>query len=102
MTSEGFIRIGKCNEWTSCFFHPEDRTFLVIYVDDFIMSGTPTGLKKSWSILRTGERSIAMEDPHPAAQLLGCKCDIKDVTSTDGKTVAVLEQDMESFLKSCL
>ena len=31
----GFARVGDCGGWRSCFFHPKEKCFLMVYVDDF-------------------------------------------------------------------
>ena len=31
-------------DWPSCYWHPEHKTFLIVYVDDFKMSGPAEGL----------------------------------------------------------
>ena len=56
--------------WPSCFFHPELLLVLVVYVDDFKMSGPLANLSKGWSTLR-GE--IKMGEPEPIGKYLGCE-----------------------------
>ena len=36
---EGFKPIGDCNEWRSCYWHPDLAVLLIVYVDDIIMAG---------------------------------------------------------------
>ena len=38
-----FVKVGfePITDWRSCYFHPKLRLFLVIYVDDFKLSGPP-------------------------------------------------------------
>ena len=47
--SVGFEPLG--NEWPSCDYHPGFDLFLVIYVDDFKMSGPVDKLSKGWNLL---------------------------------------------------
>ena len=56
--------------WPSCFFHPELRLVLVVYVDDFKMSGPLANLGKGWATLRG---DIKMGDPEPLGKYLGCE-----------------------------
>ena len=39
----GFAPIGP--GWPSCYFHPQHKLFLVIYVDDFKLSGPEDKIK---------------------------------------------------------
>ena len=41
----GFLPI---TDWRSCFWNENLKVMLVIYVDDFKMSGPIYGLKKAW------------------------------------------------------
>jgi hypothetical protein len=38
----------------SCYHHPVFKTFLVVYVDDFLMSGPDEGRKRSWERIKSG------------------------------------------------
>ena len=70
--SAGFQRIP---EWQSCFYHPIHRTFLVIYVDDFLMSGPQAGLNACWKAIRCATANhpgIDMENPKTVSRYLGC------------------------------
>ena len=42
----GFERAGTNSEWRSCYYHPKYKVFLMVYVDDFKMSGPPEAVKK--------------------------------------------------------
>ena len=64
---EGFIEIGTCNEWKSCFYHPIHRTVLIVYVDDMLMAGPASGVETCWKLLRNGERAITMDEPTTAS-----------------------------------
>ena len=48
----GFQPIGP--EWPSCYWHPRLKLFLVIYVDDFKLSGPKENLAKGWGLLKQG------------------------------------------------
>ena len=40
-------------DWRSCFWHPELRLLLTVYVDDFKLSGPEESLKKGWELIQT-------------------------------------------------
>ena len=48
--SVGFKLVGE--EWQSCYFHPTLKLYLVVYVDDFKLSGPKGNLSKGWSLIR--------------------------------------------------
>ncbi len=114
---EGFKTIGLCGEWRSCYYHPEKKLFLCIYVDDFKLSGPKKELKPMWEKL---EKRIVLTPPEPVLQYLGCKHHVYTVPKSrikefshapsdfsgdkeykNEETVKILEYDMESFLQSC-
>ncbi len=45
LTSIGFKEL---RPWRSCFWHAELKLFLVVYVDDFKLSGSTANPKKGW------------------------------------------------------
>ena len=51
MTSVGFAPV---DNWPSCYYHPGLELFLVIYVDDFKLSGPTKNLKKGWDLIAKG------------------------------------------------
>ena len=44
----GFLPVGSCGEWRSCFFNPRTKVFLIVYVDDFKMAGPEHEVAKAW------------------------------------------------------
>jgi hypothetical protein len=64
-------------EWKSCFWHPELRLLLVVYVDDFKMSGPAENLSEGW---RRITAKIKTEIPSEIGRCLGC--DQKLMSST--------------------
>ena len=77
---------------------------MVIYVDDFLMSGPQAGLNACWKAIRCAtdkHPGIDMEDPKTVSRYLGCdhifgtaKCPIS------GKPVRTLTWDMSEFMQS--
>ena len=65
----GFAPFTDDSSWRSCFFHPRLQTFLVVYVDDFKMSGPKEKLKEAWSLIKKGLR---LDTPVPLGKYLGC------------------------------
>ncbi len=65
LLSVGFIPI---SEWRSCFWHPELQLFLVVYVDDFKLSGPEGNLAKGWVLIQMG---IDTDTPHVMSLFLG-------------------------------
>jgi hypothetical protein len=66
LSSVGFEPV---EEWRSCFWHPKLSLFLVVYVDDFKLSGPIPNLARGWQLIR---RHIRTEDPTPTGKYLGC------------------------------
>ena len=68
----GFEPVGE--EWPSCYVHKTMNLFLVIYVDDFKLSGPIKSLSQGWKLLRKGlsiepEQRLGKE----GVTYLGCK-----------------------------
>ena len=96
VTSVGFQAVGE--EWPSCYFHPQLRLFLVVYVDDFKMAGPKDNLAKGWSLLRKG---LDIEPPVPIGVYLGCSHE--EGTMKVGDIIArTMTYNMEDFLTSCV
>ena len=72
--SKGFI---KCDPWRSCYFHPTHKLFLIIYVDDFKLSGPAGKLAEGWQLLKEPSegcpKGIEMDDPTDVGRYLGCE-----------------------------
>eukprot|EP00975_Prorocentrum_lima_P061554 12880580-Prorocentrum_lima.AAC.1 len=63
-------------DWRSCFVHPRLKLFLVVYVDDFKMSGPKQNLQEGWKLIRTsqkGTQAQILDDPTNPDRYLGCK-----------------------------
>ena len=64
----GFLMIDG-DLWPSVFWHPELKLLMVVYVDDFKMSGPKENLPKGWKLI--GER-VDMDTPCACNRYLGC------------------------------
>ena len=60
----------KVPEWPSCYFNSELNFFLMIYVDDFELSGPAGNLEKCWQKL--AESGLKLEKEQPPGLFLGC------------------------------
>ena len=70
--------------------------FLVVYVDDFKMSGPQKHMAKGWSLLRSRDQ---LGDPSPASLYLGCLRKYHGVKMSDGKRARAVVYNMEEYLK---
>ena len=55
--------------WPSVFFHLELKLLLVVYVDDFKMSGPKESIAKGWELIAS---KIDMDVPTDIGRYLGC------------------------------
>ena len=70
LQSVGFKPIHETS-WSLCYHHKELNLFLVVYVDDFKLSGPKDNLTKGWTLIR--EKAKLSLEPEAAAHLyLGC------------------------------
>ena len=82
--------------WRGCYWHPELRMFLIVYVDDFKMAGPKELLPKAWQLLRKG---IIMDNPTDYGLFLGCKHIIHEVSiKVCPRTVKLIEYEVEGCL----
>ena len=74
VTSKGFQKI-QC--WRSCYFHPTLRLLLIIYVDDFKLSGPTGNLKEGWRLIQEPSpevpKGIEIDPPTKVGRYLGCE-----------------------------
>ena len=86
--------------WRSCFWHPRLKLFLVVYVDDFKLSGPKANLSEGWSLIRSG---ITTDEPAGHGLYLGCLHEVtRRPCPSGGDDVNVLEYNMQAFLESCV
>ena len=60
----------KVPEWPSCYFNSELKLFLIIYVDDFKLSGLEGNIPEGWKLLR--KAGLKLEKERPPGFFLGC------------------------------
>ena len=93
---QGFVSIP---EWKSCYWHPELKLLLSVYVDDFKLAGPVTSIPKGWELITKGLR---IGPSGPIGLYLGCVHKLKDSRTADGHSIRSMEYDMSSFLLSCV
>ena len=80
------------------YWHSKLKLLLMVYVDDFKMSGPSENLSKGWELIRT---SIKTDEPSPPGKCLGCNHIIEEV-SVNGKKGRHMIYDMEQFMVQCV
>ena len=97
LRSIGFVPIAP--EWPSCYFNPSMKLFLIVYVDDFKMSGPKSNLPRGWAMIRKG---LNMEPPTPLGNFLGCRHEEVTVSLPNGVKARGRSYNMEEFFRSCV
>ena len=97
--SVGFEPIGP--EWPSCYFHAGMNLFLIIYVDDFKMSGPADKLDRGWELI---EKGLNIDPPNDinGQTYLGCRQERMKVDLPGGGKATVDIKNMEEFMRSCV
>jgi hypothetical protein len=67
---------------------------LIVYVDDFKLSGPTANLPAAWRLIR---KNIEMGDPAPQGRYLGC-----NHIATSDHTGSHITYDMKDFLVQCI
>ena len=80
------------------FWNAKLRLMLMVYVDDFKMSGPTNNLPEGWKLLRSG---IDMDDPYPLDRCLGCIHHIR-AGMINQKPVQIIEYDVCDFMQQCV
>ena len=84
--------------WPSMFFHSELQLMLMVYVDDFEMSGPAKNLADGWKRIRSG---LDIDDPVLVDRCLGCHH--KQMKGeVNGKSVNVMQYVVEDFMEQCV
>ena len=86
--------------WGSCYFHPEWRQFLIVYVDDLKMAGPIETQTLAWDAIQ--EQGIEIDPPEKTKHFLGCTHHFREIELPDGRVVNAVEYDMEAYLKTAV
>ena len=87
-----FLGVTRVLDWSSMYWH-KLKLLLMVYVDDFKMTGPIENMNKGWELIRI---SIKTDEPSPPGKCLGCNHVIKEV-SVDGNKLRHMIYDMEQF-----
>ena len=72
--------------WPSCYYHPELKVFLIVYVDDFMMAGPTDNMAEAWRRIGYNRKGgIDIEEPREANDFLGCKHERERITLPNGR-----------------
>ena len=63
-------------------FGTHSKLFLVVYVDDFKMSGPQVNMARGWKLIQS---RLNLGDPAPSSLYLGCTHECKPITLNNGK-----------------
>ena len=85
----------KVPDWPSCYWHPQYKLFLMIYVDDFKLSGPQGALQVGWEMLE--KAGLVLEKAQPPGLFLGCIHERLE-TVINGVTARGFAYDMEAYL----
>ena len=92
---EGCFKPVLRDTWPACNYSSEIRLVLVVYVDDFRLSGSSTNIREGWKRLRQG---LDLDDPEPSGLYLGCKHERFQV----GPMCVGVSYNMESLFSGCI
>ena len=72
LTEEGWILV-EPNAWRSVYYHKKLEVIMILYVDDFRLSGPSQNMKEAWA---TVTRHVKISEPEGSGKFLGCsrKC----------------------------
>ena len=76
--------------------HDSNGMYLVLYVDDFLMSGPKENMEKAWADIAA---VINIEDPGPMGLYLGCVHEEGVVEMDDGRKIRIMTFNQESFFR---
>ena len=63
------VGFNKVPGWDSCYVQPNLKLFLIVYVDDFKLSGPKASVEEGWKLISSG---IEMDPPTASGKYLGC------------------------------
>ena len=119
LLSEGWTPVSP-DAMRSVYWHPKFKSVLILYVDDFRISGPKSSMQAAWASIR---KHIRTGEPEPSGKFLGCDHKLsqkvipaggdpwRDYTAEECRnhrkvgtlvTLNVIEYDMEEFLRSCV
>ena len=79
------------------FWHAEQKLIMMVYVDDFKMSGRTANLAFMWERIR---KLIKMDEPNVVGRCLGCEHKEYE-GKIDGRAVRSMDYDLCAFMGQC-
>ena len=86
-------------EWNSCFVHKKLGLFLVVYVDDFLLSGPCENLEAAWTQIRS---VVKLGKQGPLAQFLGCGHVVSPAPIPQDPGRVEIAVDMRKYLEQAI
>ena len=112
LKNAGFKTLGDCGEWRSVYYHPIHQTLLMVYVDDFKMSGPVKGMAASWEAIKAQteynkescktEQAIKLGDVEDVNHFLGCDHAVSETVNEDGTKSRLMTYSKHQFMRQCL
>jgi hypothetical protein len=84
LKAQGFIVV---DQWNSTYWHKGKKLLLVVYVDDFKMSGPKQNMADGWKLISSSTPTtagITMDKATPSGRYLGCDHITVQTTVPDG------------------
>ena len=93
LLKQGFETIPS---WRSCYWHPALKLLLIVYVDDFKLSGPKGNLATGWKLIQDpcegSPKGILMDPPAKIGRFLGCEHTMKERSVTwQGELPTILD-----------
>ena len=82
--------------WPSCYIHQELDIFLVLYVDDFLMSGPEENMDIMWERI---SKVLKIDDPGAMGLYLGCIHEEGSIKTENGTTVRTMTFNQEGLFR---
>jgi hypothetical protein len=92
LTIAGFVPV---DAWPSCYVHPATGSFLIVYVDDFLLSGEASKLAGVWAAIK---EEIKLGSEGPLSHFLGCTHSVKPSPTSKDKERIEIAFDMSGYL----
>ena len=75
--------------WECLFYHETFKVILSVYVDDFKMAGTHSGVKKAWKAI-TGPNKLVLDEPTSALGVHQASVVLKYIVKAASQGLAVI------------
>jgi hypothetical protein len=96
LTAAGFSAVA---DWPSCFVHRASGCFLIVYVDDFLLSGAVEKLPAVWNAIK---KEIKLGSEGPLSHFLGCTHKVVPKPTPTDKHRVEISFDMSGYLSQSI